>query len=104
MSLATTTAAENPVASVARRTRTAKATKATKATSRQGDAETKKVSFYLSPEVITRVGVAASIRGKDRSEIVEQALAEALKGLVFYDLRAKSYDQATAATEEGSAE
>ena len=77
-----------------------RAAKAPKGTSRQGDEKSIKVSFYLSPEIITRVGVAASLRRKDRSTIVEQALAEQLKGLVFYDLKAKSYDQVT---EEGSA-
>lgn len=68
-----------------------------------GDSKGQKVYFYLSPDAIKRVGVAASMKLTDKSSIVEMALQKQLGGLVFYDARAKSSDPAAVATEEGSA-
>lgn len=91
MSLAVATSPEaiNPQAS--RRTR---APKATRLTSRQGDQKPKKVSFYLSPEAIRRLGIHATMLDTDKSRVVEQLIAEGCRRWVVSD-RAKTADQAT---------
>lgn len=91
---------ESPVTSSTRRPRAAKAPKGT---SRQGDAKPKKVSFYLSPEAIRRLGVTAAMESTDKSRVVEQLIADHLKRWVVSD-RARSADGAMVATQEVSAD
>lgn len=92
MSLATSmpTSLENPPA--------AKRTRSPRATSRQGSAaasKPKKVSFYLSPEAIRRLGIAATMGDTDKSKILEMVISESpsLRRYVVSD-RAKVADQA----------
>ncbi len=63
-----------------------------KGPSRQGP-DKQKVAVYLSPENARRLGVASVMEGRSQSAIVDDLLAEALRGWVVSD-RAKSADQA----------
>jgi hypothetical protein len=91
MSLASTIATSTeglPKGQVAKRPRSARAT------SRQGShvaTKSKKVSFYLSPEAIRRLGIAATMTDSDKSRVLEAIIADApiLKRWVVSD-RAKS--------------
>lgn len=95
MSLATSipTKVENlPNGQVGKRPRPARAT------SRQGSnvaTRSRKVSFYLSPEAIRRLGVAATMTDSDKSRVLEAIIAGApeLKRWVVSD-RAKSSEPA----------
>jgi hypothetical protein len=93
MSIGPTDAA---VTSPARRPR---ATKAPKGTSRPSAGRPKKVSFYLSPEALKRIGIHATMMDTDRSAVVEQLVNEHLRRWVVSD-RARSADQGTEATQE----
>jgi hypothetical protein len=73
MSLAASLSEGLPNASVAKRNR------ATKATSRQGSSvasKSRKVSFYLSPEAIRRLGIAAVQTDSDKSKVLEAIIAK----------------------------
>ena len=91
---------ENPVASSNRKPRAARAPKGT---SRPDAPKPKKVSFYLSPEAIRRLGVTAAMESTDKSRVVEQLIADHLKRWVVSD-RARSADGAMVATQEVSAD
>lgn len=72
--------------------------KSARATSRHRSnipSKSRKVSFYLSPESIRRLGVAATMTDSDKSRILEAIIASApeLKRWVVSD-RAKSSDGA----------
>ncbi len=49
------------------------------------DAGKAKVSFYLDAEVAKKLVVAATIRGGDQSDVVNEILTRALSSVVFYD-------------------
>jgi hypothetical protein len=75
-----------------------KRSRSPKATSRQGSqvaSKTRKVSFYLSPEAIRRLGVAATMTDSDKSQVLEAIITSApeIKRWVVSD-RAKSSDGA----------
>lgn len=72
MSLATTNLTDLPAAPTARRARSPRAT------SRQADradSKPRKVSFYLPPELVRRLGVMASMMDSDKSKVLGQVLA-----------------------------
>jgi hypothetical protein len=73
-----------------------------RATSRQVAGKPRKVSFYLSPEAIRRLGIAATMGDMDKSKVLETIIAEApsLRRWVVGD-RAKSADQAMPSTSAG---
>jgi hypothetical protein len=73
MTLMMTTTADHPTAPVTRR---AKATRATSRRAPQDDNATRKVSFYLSPEAIRRLGVVASMEDSDKSKVLERVIRE----------------------------
>jgi hypothetical protein len=104
MSLATSIGSDLPAAPVAKKARSPRVTKppVVEATTRKPGKVAKgckKVSFYLSPEVIRRLGITAVAEGLDTSEVLEGILAQApaLKRWVLQD-RAKPSDQATLET------
>ena len=43
------------------------------------DAKKVKVTYYLSPEAIRRIGIAATMEGEDKSAIVERLVHEHLR-------------------------
>ena len=98
MSLATTLDA--PVSSV---TRSAKGSKATSRRASQVDSKPRKVSFYLSPEAIRKLGVAASMLDTDKSKVLETVLQSSpvLKRFVVSD-RSKAEVDAPSIDETGS--
>lgn len=58
---------------------TSKPARSPRATSRrkpQADEKPRKVSFYLSPAAIRRLGVAASMEDTDKSKILEQVIRD----------------------------
>jgi hypothetical protein len=69
MSLAVAASPEALTHPVGRRTKTPRATRPA---SRQGDTKPKKVSFYLSPESLKRLGIHATMEGKSQSALVEE--------------------------------
>lgn len=90
MSLATSLPTDLPNAPASKRPRSPRAT------SRLASAvpaRPRKVSFYLSPEAIRRLGVAATMTDSDKSKVLEAIIAEApaLKRWVVSD-RAKVVD------------
>jgi hypothetical protein len=98
MSLATSLDA--PVSAV---TRSAKASKATSRRSSQVSEKPRKVSFYLSPEAIRRLGVAASMLDTDKSKVLETVLQSSpvLKRFVVSD-RSKADADAPSIGESGA--
>jgi hypothetical protein len=93
MSLLAIQPTDHPAPPVARRPRSRRPT------SRPGShaaAKARKVSFYLSPEAVRRLAVAAAMSDSDRSRILEMIIAESptLRRWVVSD-RAKSADPAT---------
>lgn len=93
MSLALT---DHPAAAVPVRTRKPKATQATSRPKTLADEKPRKVSFYLSPESIRRLGVVASMEDSDKSRVLEQVIRTSplLKRWVVSD-RAKTADPGT---------
>jgi muconolactone delta-isomerase len=87
MSIATTMATATPDHLAPQAARRAKSTRATSRRADQGASKPRKVSFYLSPEAIRRLGVAASMLDTDKSKVLEQVLATSptLKRFVVSD-------------------
>jgi hypothetical protein len=102
MSLATST--DHPAIEKARKIGTTKVSKASGdrspvATGRKPGKKAlgkRKASFFLSPDIIRRLGITAVAEGQDTSDVVESILSQApaLKRWRLHDM-AKPSDQAT---------